>query len=166
MIVADWDDVTRLQNRGQLSWLVQQLAEARRVAEQACGDPDASLVDLVEVLDVAVPPQVRCHSPDGTESFLAVARHAQHEIAQLTRAATRFRYKVLAALAVDLAAAAEALHLACDDFSGADVRAADLSYAYLGGICWTSDTRWPTSWAARIRAASTHSEDVYQIKDS
>lgn len=44
---------------------------------------------------------------------------------------------------------------AADDFTGADLRRAELSEAQLSGIRWDDKTRWPSSrWASRIRATS------------
>lgn len=165
LMIAEWDDTTRLRSRGHLLWLAQQLAEARRAAQAARDEPDTPLVDLIEALELAVPPQVRTLSPDSTEQLITVMGQTRHKITQHATAAARSRRKILAAVTADLTAAAEAMDRACNDVSGADLRETDLSYVHLGGIRWTASTQWPAAWAERIRAASTNTAGTYQIRD-
>jgi hypothetical protein len=53
----------------------------------------------------------------------------------------------------------------CNDVRGADLRAADLSHAYLGGIRWDAATQWPVQWSDRIRPASAPVDGVLQVGD-
>ncbi|MET8680950.1 hypothetical protein ABZW18_26065 [Streptomyces sp. NPDC004647] len=165
-MLASWDARTRLEARGPLLWLAQQLSEARRVAQAAVDDPDEPLTGLLDALDVAVPPRVQdVGGPDGAEQLAAAVRQARREAAHLASAAPRSARRTLMRLAGDLAEACGTFDRVCNDVLGADLRAADLSHVYLGGIRWDDATQWPAQWADRISAASACTDGSFQVRD-
>jgi hypothetical protein len=54
--------------------------------------------------------------------------------------------------------AVEILEVVMTDFTATDLRDADLSNVPLGGLRWSTATRWPPEWVAEIRARSTEIE--------
>ncbi|MGP3951283.1 hypothetical protein [Streptomyces sp. 7N604] len=182
-MVAAWDATMRLETRGHLLWLAHQLTEARRAAQAAVDDLDktlagpgggsrrAGLAGLLDALELAAPPNVQHvgnrRSPQGAEQLMAAVRQARREASQLTSTPRRSARRMLTALVDDLAEACETFDNVCNDFCGADLRAAVLSHAYLGGIRWDAATRWPAERADQVRSASAQADapGSFQIRD-
>ncbi|MEU7031888.1 hypothetical protein AB0A60_34975 [Streptomyces sp. NPDC046275] len=162
--IASWSAATRLQTRGHLLWPAQQITEARRAAQGALDHPDRSLATVPDTLDITLPPQVREAGPGGEQLALAL-RQARREAEQLATAAPRIIRRTLRRLAADLAEAEATFDRVCNDVRGADLRTADLTHLYLGGLRWDAATQWPDAWRERIRAASDPVDGIHQIRD-
>ncbi|GAA2720407.1 MULTISPECIES: hypothetical protein [Streptomyces] len=162
--IASWNAVTRLQTRGHLLWPAQQITEARRAARDALDHPDRSLATLPDTLDITLPPQVRDAGP-GPEQLNRALRQARHDAEQLATATPRIIRRTLRRLVADLAEADETFDRVCNDVSGADLRTADLTHLYLGGLRWDAATQWPAGWREQIRAASDPVDGIHQIRD-
>ncbi|MFE0023374.1 hypothetical protein [Amycolatopsis sp. NPDC059021] len=77
----------------------------------------------------------------------------------LTRALTRARARALV-----LGAESAKLIDAVSDFSGADLRQANLEDTFLDGVLWSDKTRWPHGWEERVRKSSVEiSPGLYEI---
>ena len=162
--IASWSAVTRLQTRGHLLWPAQQITEARQAAQAALDHPDRSLATLPDTLDITIPPQVRDAGP-GAEHLTTALRQARCDAEQLATATPRTIRRTLRHLAADLAEAAETFDRVCNDVRGADLRTADLTHLYLGGLRWDAATQWPDAWRDQIRAASDPVDGIHQIRD-
>lgn len=162
--LASWNAVTRLQIRGHLMWPAQQITEARRAAQGALDDPDRSPATVADTLDITLPPQIRDAGP-GAEQLALALRHAHRDAGQLATAAPRITRRTLRRLAADLAEAEATFDRVCNDVRGADLRTADLTHLYLGGLRWDAATQWPDAWRERIRTASIPVDGIHQIRD-
>ncbi|MFB7836126.1 hypothetical protein [Streptomyces sp. NPDC056056] len=145
-------------------WPAQQIAEARRAVQGALEDPDRSLATLPDTLDITLPPQVRDAGP-GAEQLATVLHQARHDAGQLATAAPRIIRRMLRRLAADLAEAEATFDRVCNDVRGADLRTADLTHLYLGGLRWDAATQWPDAWRDQIHAASDLVDGIHQIRD-
>ena len=162
--IACWSAVTRLQTRGHLLWAAQLIAEAQRTAQGVLDDPDRSLATVPDTLDITLPPQVRDAGP-GPEQLTVALRQARRDAGQLATAPPRIIRRTLRRLAADLAEAETTFDRVCNDVRGADLRTADLTHLYLGGLRWDAATQWPDAWRDRIRAASDPVDGIHQIRD-
>ncbi|MCZ1011945.1 hypothetical protein O1L68_40255 [Streptomyces lydicus] len=164
--MASWDATLRLENRGMLLWLAQQITEARRVAQAVLDQTDRPYPALQDALDITVPPQVRhAAASAGAEQLAAALQQARRDVERLATATPRSARRTLTRLAGDLAEADEAFDRVCNDVLGADLRAVDLDHAYLGGLRWDDTTQWPTGWRDRMSDASDSAKGVHQVRD-
>jgi hypothetical protein len=162
--IATWDATVRLPVRAHLLWLAQQITEARTTAQDALDQTETALPRLPDVLDLTLAPQLHAeHMPPGAQQ-LADAVHAARRTA-VAPATPRAARRTLTHLADDLARAEELLERACHDVRGADLRSADLTHLYLGGLRWDESTRWPEQQREHIRAASDPVDGIRQIRD-
>ncbi|MFE7431200.1 hypothetical protein [Streptomyces sp. NPDC057545] len=83
----------------------------------------------------------------------------------MAAAAHRAARRTLTRLADDLAQAEELLERACHDVRGANLRSADLTHLYLGGLRCDESTRWPEQQREHIRTASDPVDGIRQIRD-
>lgn len=164
--IASWDATVRLQARTHLLWLAQQISEARTTAQAALDQP-ASRSRLTDVLDFTLAPQLHAeHMPSGAQQLADALHEACRAAGQLAAATPRAARRTLTRLADDLARAEELLERACHDVRGADLRSADLTHLYLGGLCWDESTRWPEQQREQIRTSSDPVGDgIHQIRD-
>lgn len=166
--IASWSAATRLQTRGHLLWLAQQITEARRAAQGALNDPEQPLAAVPDTLDITLPPQVRDAGPGaepGAEPLALALRQARRDARQFVTAAPRTIRRTLRRLAADLAEAEVRFDRVCNDVRGADLRTADLTHLFLGGLRWDAATQWPGAWRDRIRAASDPVDGIHQVRD-
>ncbi|MFJ5951446.1 hypothetical protein [Streptomyces noursei] len=165
--IASWDAATRLQTRGQLLWLAQQITEARRMAQAALDQSAPSPVRLPDALDITVPPQLRAPAlPDGAEQLAAAVNRVRHDAERLSSATPRSARGILQRLADDLTQADKWLDRAGNDVCGADLSAADLTHLYLGGLRWDAATQWPAGWRDQLRATSDPVDGGHQVRDN
>ncbi|MFE2852711.1 hypothetical protein ACFXJO_16470 [Streptomyces lavendulae] len=153
-----------MQTRRHLMWPAQQISEARRAVQGALDDPDHSLATLPDTLDITLPPQVRDAGP-GADQLATALRQAHRDAGQLATAAPRIIRRTLRRLAADLAEAEATFDHVCNDVRGGDLRTADLSHLYLGGLRWDAATQWPEAWRDQIRAASDLVDGIHQVRD-
>ena len=116
------------------------------------------------MLDITIPPQVRDAGP-GAEQLTLALRQARRDAEQLATATPRTIRRTLRHLAADLAEADETFDRACNDVCAADLRTADLTHLYLGGLRWDAATHWPDAWRDQVRAASDPVDGIHQIRD-
>ncbi|MFV6049985.1 hypothetical protein ACNPQN_32805 [Streptomyces sp. NPDC056297] len=160
--IASWDPAVRLQSRAHLLWLAQQLTEARTTAHSARGRPHS----LLAVLDLTLAPQLYAdHMPAGAQQLTEALRAARRTAGHLAAATPRAARRTLTRLTGDLAQADEILERACHDVRGGDLRFADLTHLYLGGLRWDESTRWPEQQHEQIRTSSDLVDGIYQIRD-
>ncbi|MCX4681321.1 hypothetical protein OG413_45270 [Streptomyces sp. NBC_01433] len=160
--IASWDPAVRLQSRAHLLWLAQQLTEARTTAHSARGRPHS----LLAVLDLTLAPQLYAdHMPAGAQQLTDALRAARRTAGHLAAATPRAARRTLTHLTDDLIQAEVLLEHACNDVRGADLRTADLTYLYLGGLRWNSATQWPAPWRDQIRADSDPVDGGHQVRD-
>ncbi|MFF3958485.1 hypothetical protein ACFYY1_35510 [Streptomyces sp. NPDC001890] len=164
--IASWDAVVRLPARAHLLWLVQQITEARTTAQAALNQPEAAHARLPDVLDLTLAPQLHAdHMPAGSQQLVDALRAARRTAGQLAAATPRAARRTLTRLADDLVQAEALLERACHDVRGADLRTADLTHLYLGGLRWNSATQWPVPWRDQIRADSDPVEGGHKVRD-
>ncbi|MGC5266696.1 hypothetical protein ACPXCO_37415 [Streptomyces cyaneofuscatus] len=165
--IASWDPAVRLQSRAHLLWLTQQFTEARTTAHSAIAQPGAARTRLPDVLDLTLAPQLyAAHMPAGAQQLTDALRAAHSTAGQLAAATPRAARRTLTRLTDDLGHAQELLEHACHDVRGADLRAADPTHLYLGGLRWDSATQWPAPWDEQIRATSDPVNGGHRIRDT
>jgi hypothetical protein len=163
-IIASWSAVTRLQTRGHLLWAAQQITEARRAAQDALDHPDRALATVPDTLDITLPPQVRDAGP-GAEQLALALHQVRLDAEQLATTTPRAIRRTIRRLAADLAETDETFDRVCNDVRGADLRTADLTHLYLGGLRWDAATQWPDASRDQIRAVSDPVNGIHQIRD-
>lgn len=164
--IASWDAAVRLPVRAHLLWLAQQISEAHTTAQTALDQPQEAHTRLPDVLDLTLAPQLQAdHMPSGAQQLADAVRGARRNAGQLATATPRAARRTLTRLAADLAQADELLERACHDVRGADLRSADLTHLYLGGLRWDDSTRWPEQQREQIRTDSDLVDGIHQIRD-
>jgi len=164
--IASWDAAIRLQARAHLLWLAQQISEARTTAQAALDQPQAAPARLPDVLDLTLAPQLHAdHMPSGAQQLADAVHEARRAAGQLATATPRAARRTLTRLADDLAQADEFLEHACHDVRGADLRSADLTHLYLGGLRWNESTQWPERQREQIDTDSDLIDGIHQIRD-
>lgn len=164
--IASWDATARLHVRAHLLWLAQQISEARTAAQAALDQPEAAHASLPDVLDLTLAPQLHAdHMPSGAQQLAHAVHQARRAAGQLATATPRAARRTLTRLADDLVRADAFLERACHDVRGADLRSADLTHTYLGGLRWDDSTRWPEQQREQIRTGSDLVDGIHQIHD-
>lgn len=87
-----------------------------------------------------------------------------YRVPALYRARVRVRARHLARDLARTTRVVADLHHALNDFTGVDLRHADLDGIPLDGLRWSTKTQWPLQWAEQVRRDSVEVEDgIFEI---
>jgi hypothetical protein len=106
----------------------------------------------------------RTATPD--QGFDADLRHSRQLARELTGVLDRAdTLRIARELARSLEEDLDRLDSILNDFAGADLRNIKLEGMLLGGLRWTSSTRWPPTWFDRIKSDSIQiGSGIYEIR--